>query len=160
MRRITRRCPAAVDRDDLTRDEGSIVGGEERQHRGDLVGCARAAERRGLNERALVVDVTDDALMSHRCVNDARRQRIYEDAVRPQLGGELAGRMGHAGFCRRVGGTAGMNGNAKGRRDVQDTAAGAGQVRHDIPGETQYRDEVDVDDPGEIIVAGIGQPPR
>ena len=37
---------------------------------------------------------------------------------------------------------------------------GAGQVRHDIPGEAQYRDEVDVDDAGEIIVAGIGQSPR
>lgn len=33
-------------------------------------------------------------------------------------------------------------------------------MRHDVAGQAQDGDEIDVDDPCEIIVAGIGQPPR
>jgi hypothetical protein len=158
-RRVPRRKPAAIHRDHLARDIGGVIRSEERDHRRDLLRCARAAERYGRQHRAQVVGVLPVAL-GHARLDHAWGDGVDQDTVGRELARELARELRDTRLGDRIGRGAGMADLAEHRGDVDDPPAGTREQRQQVAGDAQHGLEVGVDEAVDQRVVGLGERSR
>src|SRR5690606_37602436 len=141
---------SAVDRDHRAGNVAGLVGGEEADRGGDLLGGAEAAEGHGVADGGPLVVVQR---VGHVGGDGAGGDDVDGDVPGGELACERAGEAHEAGLRCRVVGLPGLAGGADDRGEEDDAAeAGPHHRLHGPAGGAERAGEVRVEHVGEVVV--------